>query len=73
MIDTTRPVQTVRGRKVEILAVLPEDKAVDGQTIVALVYAGSGTSVETYSPDGSFVANEQSMLDLVNVEVLSHA
>jgi hypothetical protein len=67
VIDTTKPVQTVRGRKVEILTVLPpDDPAVEeGQTIIAMVF-GETATVETYSPDGAYFPNEQSMLDLVN-------
>lgn len=66
---------TRNGRKAEILAVLPPEKACDGQTVVALVDSGDYHSIETYFTDGLYEGHRTSTWDLMptaSVTVLAH-
>jgi hypothetical protein len=66
--DPTKPVQTRRGRAVEILRILNKPLAESADTIIALVHDDDGTDLHSYKPDGSYMDDgEPSGLDLINV------
>lgn len=72
--DPRLPCRTRNGRKVEILAVLPPEKATnENETIVALVDVDDPLmrSVEVYRADGVFDPRRPTTWDLVNVPPLS--
>ena len=70
-IDVHEPLMTRSGCKVELLAVLDESRiTAEGETIVALVTDDNGLrTVNTYLPDGRYIAQRQSPLDLVPATV----
>ena len=62
MLDLNRPLQTLRGKKVKLLAVVPELKF----CIIGLIEGSD--EVDTWTENGSFQADENvpSMLSLCN-------
>lgn len=70
MLDLKKPICTKNGRRCELIAVLPPEKAVHGhQTLVVLVNTPDPAlrTVDTYSMDGRlFPDGRESTLDLIN-------